>query len=65
MLWIDTFQKETEVVWIAFKVQDVVVKHLHGSKNIHGHVVWDVKMDFTKKAHYVAGGDCTYPPKKP
>jgi len=41
---------------IAFEVQDEDVKHIPGYKRIPGHIVWDVKMDFTRKARYVAGG---------
>jgi len=62
-LWMDALCKEMEAVRIAFEVQDESVTHIPGYKKILGHVVWDVKMDFTQKAHYVAGGHCTDPPK--
>jgi len=47
MLWMDALWKEMEAVWIAFEVQDTNVKHLPGYKKIPGHIIWDVKMDFT------------------
>ncbi len=37
--------------------------HIPGYKKILWHVVWDIKMDFTRKAWYVAGSHCTDPPK--
>jgi hypothetical protein len=33
-----------------------------GYKWIKCHMIFDVKMDFTRKAHYVAGGHMTNPP---
>jgi len=62
-LWIDALCKELDAVMIAFKVQDEEVKHIPGYKQIPGHIVWDVKMDFTHKARYVAGEHQTNPPK--
>jgi len=63
MLWIDAFCKELDAIMIAFEVQYEEVKHIPGYKQIPGHIVWDVKMDFTHKACYVAGGHQTNPPK--
>jgi len=63
MLWMDALWKEMEAVRIAFEVQDADVKHLPGYKKIPWHIIWDVKMDFTRKARYVAGGHRTDPPK--
>jgi hypothetical protein len=50
-------------VMVAFDVQPEEVKFIPGYKRIPGHLVWDVKMDFTRKARYVAGGHRTDPPK--
>jgi len=61
--WIDALRKELNAVMIAFEVQDEEVKHIPGYKRIPGHIIWDVKMDFTRKARYVAGGHRTDPPK--
>ncbi len=62
-LWMDALCKEMEAVRIAFEVQDASITHIPGYKKIPGHVVWDVKMDFTQKARYVAGGHHIDPPK--
>jgi len=48
---------------ITFAVQDEEVKHIPGYKMIPGHIIWDVKMDFTRKARYVAGGHWSDPTK--
>jgi hypothetical protein len=50
-------------VTVAFEVQLEEIKLIPGYKRIPGHIVWDVKMDFTHKARYVAGGHQTDPPK--
>jgi len=50
-------QKEMEeAVQIAFEVHPESITHIPGFKKIPGHVVWDVKMDFTWTIQYVAGG---------
>ncbi len=38
------------------------VDHLRGFQEIKCHIVFDVKMDFTRKARFVAGGHTTKPP---
>jgi len=62
-LWMDALRKEMSAVMIAFEVQPEKATHVPGYKKIPGHIVWDVKMDFTRKARYVAGGHRTDPPK--
>jgi hypothetical protein len=62
-LWRDTLRKEMFAVMVAFEVQLEEIKFVPGYKCIPGHIVWDVKMDFTRKARYVAGGHWTDPPK--
>jgi hypothetical protein len=62
-LWADALQKEMSAVMVAFEVQPEETKFIPGYKRIPGHLVWDVKMDFTRKARYVAGGHRTDPPK--
>jgi hypothetical protein len=44
-------------------VQPEKIKFIPGYKCIPGHIVWDVKRDFTRKVRYVAGGHWTNPPK--
>jgi hypothetical protein len=48
---------------IAFQVQPEGTTRVPEYKPITGHVYWDVKMDFTRKARYVAGVHRTDPPK--
>ena len=62
-LWMDALRKEMGAVMVAFEVQPEGTSHVPGYKRIPGHIVWDVKMDFTRKARYVAGGHKTDPPK--
>jgi hypothetical protein len=61
--WMDALRKEMSAVMVAFQVQPEGTTRIPGYKPITGHVVWDVKMDFTRKARYVAGGHRTDPPK--
>jgi hypothetical protein len=61
-LWHDAIQKEMKNVKIAFHFlgdQEVVPI---GYKQIPCHIIFDVKMDFTRKARFVAGGHKTNPP---
>jgi hypothetical protein len=62
-LWIDALRKEMSAIVVAFEVQPEEIKFILGYKCIPGHIVWDVKMDFPRKARYVAGGHRTNPPK--
>jgi hypothetical protein len=50
-------------VMVTFEVQPEKIKFIPGYKRIPGHIMWDVKLDFTRKARYVAGGHRTDPPK--
>jgi hypothetical protein len=61
--WRDAIRKEMETVRIAFNITndsgDIPVP---GHKAIKCHLIFDVKMDFTRKARFVAGGHMTDPP---
>jgi hypothetical protein len=46
----------------AFNIQAKGAKPPIGSKWIPCHMVFDIKMDFTRKARFVAGGHVTDPP---
>jgi hypothetical protein len=57
-------------VSVAYKPKDDVtpddirkghVKEMIGFQEIKCHIVFDVKMDFTRKARFVAGGHMTQP----
>jgi len=63
ILCIDVLQKELGAAMIAFEIQAEGVTHIPGYKKIPGHIVWDVKIDFTHKEHCIAGGHWTNPPK--
>jgi hypothetical protein len=60
--WELAIQKEMKNVMIAFEFNNDD-KVPPGYKFIKCHMVFDVKMDLTRKARYVAGGHMTDPPK--
>jgi hypothetical protein len=60
--WFEAIQKEMKNVRVAFKFLEPGEKVPIGYKWIRCHLVFDVKMDFTRKARYVAGGHMTDPP---
>lgn len=60
--WFDAIQKEMKNVKVAFKFLERGERIPVGYKWIRCHLVFDVKMDFTRKARYVAGGHMTDPP---
>ena len=68
-LWQDAIAKEMRHVLPAFKdancTLEEVKAHLKlvGYQRIRCHLVFDVKMDFTRKARFVAGGHVTDPPE--
>lgn len=49
-LWRDALNKEMFNVGVAFEVLDEGAKAPPGWSKVTGHLVWDVKMDFTRKA---------------
>ena len=56
-LWRDAIEKEMKNVKVAFKLTDNVGgKETVGFQKITCHMVFVVKMDFTRKARFVAGG---------
>ena len=70
-LWQDAINKEMSKAKISWKVLDGVnpnearkgkVDELIGYQEIRNHIVFDVKMDFTRKARYCAGGHTTDAP---
>jgi hypothetical protein len=58
-LWKDALAKEMTEVGVAFKVFDDGVRAPVGWSKVTGHLVWDVKMDFTGKARWVLDGHIT------
>jgi hypothetical protein len=68
-LWRQAIEKEMKNVRPAFERWDEGTiddartgKRLVGFQEIACHMVFDIKMDFTRKARYVAGGNTTAPP---
>ena len=61
-LWRDALKKEMYNVRVAFEILDEGVHAPHGWKQVTGHLVWDVKMDFTRKARWVLNGHKTLDP---
>ena len=52
-LWQDALTKKMFNVGVAFEVLGAGERVPHGWSKVTGHLVWDVKMDFTRKAHWV------------
>jgi Reverse transcriptase (RNA-dependent DNA polymerase) len=67
--WIDAIRKEMSDVRIAFEeckegtLEDIKDRSkLVGYQQIKCHLIFDIKMDFTRKARFVAGGHTTETP---
>ena len=70
--WWQAIQKEMKKVMIAFdydesvtpdQIRDGLAKGKYvGFQEIKCHMIFDVKMDLTRKARFVAGGHLTKPP---
>jgi hypothetical protein len=69
--WMDAIKKEMRKVRVAYQVKEGVtpddvrsgrVSDMIGFQEITCHLIFDVKMDFTRKARFVAGGHTTEPP---
>ena len=54
--WRDALAKEMTNVGIAFEVLEAGAKPPPGWSKASGHLVWDLKMDFTRKARWVLDG---------
>ena len=54
--WTDAILKEMKNVGIAFTILDMGKKAPPGWTKASGHLVFDVKMDFTRKARWVKDG---------
>lgn len=61
-LWMDALKKEMFNVGIAFEMLDDGVAAPNGWNKVSGHLVWDVKMDLTRKARWVLDGHKTSDP---
>lgn len=70
-LWQDTIEKEMKKAKVSYNVvEDTTPSELRanecntlrGHQEIRCHIIFDVKMDFTRKARFVAGGHMTDTP---
>jgi hypothetical protein len=61
-LWELSVEKEMKNVRVAFKVLDNGTRVPVGYQQIPCILIFDVKMDFTRKTRLVAGGNVTKPP---
>ena len=61
-MWRDALKKEMYNVGVAFEILDEGAHAPHGWKQVTRHLVWDVKMDFTRKARWVLDGHKTPDP---
>jgi hypothetical protein len=61
-LWFEAINKEMKNVKVAFNILEEEESIPVGYKFIPCHMIFDVKMDFSRKARYVAGGHTTDPP---
>ena len=60
--WITAIQKEMTNVGIAFTIIDNGINPPPGWRKASGHLVFDVKMDFTRKARWVKDDHRTHDP---
>jgi hypothetical protein len=51
--WITTLQLEMTQLGVAIELQDHGIQAPPGWSKVSGHLVWDVKIDFTRKARWV------------
>jgi hypothetical protein len=61
-LWKRAIEKEMHHVSCAFNILDEGAPKARMSKCIPCHMIFDIKMDFTRKARFVACGHVTNPP---
>ena len=62
MLWQEAIAKKMNNIRVAFQVLDHDEQPPIGYTEITCHLIFDVKIDLTRKARYVAGGHLTNPP---
>ena len=60
--WWDSIQKEMKNVRVAFNILDDDANLPPGHTLVKCHIIFDVKMDLTRKSGYVACGHMTKPP---
>jgi hypothetical protein len=63
-LWMKALRKEMNSVIIAFEPQPEEETHVPGYKTIPRFIIWDVKIDITRKARCIVGGHTRMEPPK-
>jgi len=63
IIWVDAFTEEMTNVSVAFEVLEEGEYVPVGWSKSTGHLIWDVKMDFTRKCRWVKDGHRTPDPK--
>ena len=56
VFWTDEIAKETKNVSISFSIMEERTKSSTGYKNIGGRIIFDLKINFTRKSRWVATG---------
>ena len=56
VFWTDAIAKETKNVSISFSIMEERTKSSTGYKNIGGRIIFDLKINFTRKSRWVATG---------
>ncbi|EJK53260.1 hypothetical protein THAOC_27335, partial [Thalassiosira oceanica] len=62
-MWRDAYEKEMRNVSVAFRILKRGQKAPVGYTRSSGHLIFDVKMDFTRKARWVKDGHRTPDPE--
>ena len=57
--WMDALAKDMGNLIVAFEIKDLGEKAPSGWYKTTGHIIWDVKMDFSRKARWVKDGHKT------
>ena len=60
--WMDALRLEMNTILIAFDIKPEGAGPPPGYTKSSGHIIWDVKMDFTRKARWVKNGHLTRNP---
>ena len=58
-MWMNALAREIYNIGVAVEVLDEGQKAPNGWKKVTGHLVWDIKMDFMRKARWVLNGHKT------
>ena len=58
-LWQEALEKEMYNIGVAFEILEDGKSSPAGYTKVSGHLIWSVKMDFTRKARWVLDGHKT------